>query len=237
MKKYILFFISFTLFVSTGFSQTAAEKYSQAMNAFNNKHYVEANKLFEEFFAEYKLMDELNATAKYYSAESMLNIGENEAAASNFEYLIDNFKWTNFRDKSLYKLGLIYFDLNRYSDSRNTFIKLLDEYPNSEHAGSSMYWVGESFTKEGKPEEAISFLEDAVKKGKNNKYIDYSIYTLASLYEKTGDYQNAVKYYDQLLSYYKDSPLAPSAQIRIGICYFKLKDYQSSILELNNPQL
>ncbi len=100
-----------------------------------------------------------------------------------------------------------------------------------------MYWIGEAYTRQGKIDDAIKFLADAVQKRKDNKYIDYSIYTLASLYEKKGDYKNAVKYYDQLLSFYKDSPLASSAQIRIGVCYFKLKDYQSSIVELNNPEL
>ncbi len=237
MKKNIYTFIFLLLFTKIISPQTLADKYSQAMEAFNSHRYVEANRLFDDFFDSYKLMDELNATAKYYSSEALLNIGKREGAAAGFKYLIDNFEWSNFRDKSYYSLGLIYFDLGKFAESRKTLIEFLDEYPSSEFAGSAMYWVGESFTEEGRIDDAIKFLEDAVQKRKNNKYIDYSIYTLASLYEKKGDYQNAVKYYDQLLSYFKDSPLAASSQIRIGICYFKLKDYQSSILELNNPQL
>src|SRR5690606_8560585 len=146
-----------------------------------------------------------------------------------------NFHWSKFRDRSLYKLGLNEFEGKQYFNSRVNIMQLLDEYPNSDHTGSALYWIGESFTIEEKFEEAINFLEEAVNKRRNNKYLDYSIFTLANVYEKIGDYESAVKYYDQLLSYHKNSPLAPSAQIRIGICYFKLKDYQSSILELNSP--
>ncbi len=237
MKKIILIFAALFLIVKISYSQNIADKYSQAMNAYSNHRYVEAYNLFEEFFHEYKLMDELNSTAKYYAAEALINIGKKESAAVELNYLINNFEWSNFRDKALYDVGLIYFDLSRYSESRETLIKLIDEYPSSDYAGSAMYWIGEAYTRQGKIDDAIKFLADAVQNRKDNKYIDYSIYTLASLYEKKGDYKNAVKYYDQLLSYYKDSPLAASSQIRIGICYFKLKDYQSSIVELNNPEL
>ena len=237
MKKIIYILSVLILTVKINFAQNIADKYSQAMDAFTSHRYVEAYNLFEEFFHEYKLIDELNSTAKYYAAEALLNMGKKESASVELKYLIDNFKWSNFRDKALYDLGLVYFDLNRFAESRDALIKLIDEYPSSEYAGSAMYWIGEAYTKQGKIDDAISFLEDAVQKRKNNKYIDYSIFTLASLYEKKGDYKNAVKNYDQLLSYYKDSPLAPSAQIRIGVCYFKLKDYQSSIVELNNPEL
>ena len=179
----------------------------------------------------------LYSTAKYYSSEALLNLGKVDAAVVGFEYLIKNFKWSAFRDKSLYRAGLIYFNKNQYSDSRDKLKTLLAEYPGSEFSGTSFYWVGESYTRENNLEEAISFLSDAAEDKRNNRFLDYTLYSLASVYEKKEDYERAVKYYDQLLSYHRDSPLMASARIRIGVCYFKLKDYQSSILELNNPQL
>ncbi len=114
MKKNILIFAALFLFVKISYPQNIADKYSQAMNAYSNHRYVEAYNLFEEFFHEYKLMDELNSTAKYYAAEALLNIGKKESAAVELNYLINNFEWSNFRDKALYDVGLIYFDLSRY---------------------------------------------------------------------------------------------------------------------------
>lgn len=230
----IIFQISFS---QSNNSQSISEKYTNAMHAYHVKNYIEAHKLFEEFIKNYNLIDELNATAKYYSADALLNLGETDAAAEGFEFIVNNYAWSSFRDKALYKLGLIYFQQEKFSLCRSKLKLLLEEYPSSEFAGSSFYWIGESYTKEDKLNEAVRFLEEAVNKKKNNNYVDYSIFTLASTYEKIGDYEKAVKYYDQLLSFHQNSPLAPAAQIRIGICYFKLKDYQSSILELNNPDL
>lgn len=234
MKK-IIFLTLFSL--QAIFASEPVQKFSEAMDAYNSSLYAEAYRLFEDFFSEYELKDELYATAKYYSADALLNLDDKNAASAGFEYLVNNFQSSNFRDRALYKLGIIYFDTKQFSRARARFEKLLYDYPNSDYSGNALYWIGESYTAENRLKDAIEYLEEAVANRRNNKYEDYSIFTLASVYERTGDYENAVKYYDQLLSYHKDSPLAVSAQIRIGVCYFKLKDYHSSILELNSPLL
>lgn len=214
-----------------------SEKFDLAMNAFHNQQYAQANRLFEDFFNDYKIVDELYATAKYYSAESLLRLGRKNEAAISFEYVVNTFYWSNYRDKALYNLGLIYFSTAKYELCRLRLKKLLNEYPESDFYGNGLYWIGESYSIENKTKEAIQFLEEAVADKRNKKFADYSLYALANAYEQTGDYDNAVKYYDQLLTYHKNSSLAASAQIRIGICYFKLKDYQSSIVELKSPRL
>jgi len=219
------------------YSQTTSEKFEEAMLAYHNLQYAQSNRLFEEFFNEYKIVDEVYATAKYYSAESLLKLGRKDEAAIGFEYLVKTYNWSNYRDKALYNLGLIYYSSSKYELSRSRLKLLLNDYPESEFYGNSLYWVGESFSEENKPDEAIKFLEEAVADKRNKKFADYSLYALANAYEETGDYSNAVKYYDQLLTYHKNSTLANSSQIRIGICYFKLKDYQSSIVELKSPKL
>jgi len=237
MLKYMVVFVLFVFSPIFIYSQTVSEKFDAAMTAFHQQQYAQANRLFEQFFNDYKITDEIYATAKYYSAESLLKLGRKNEAAITFEYLVTNYFWSNYRDKALYNLGLIYFSEGKYEKSRLRFKLLIKDYPASQYVGSSLYWIGESYSEEGKLDEAIKFLEEAVNDKQNKSYADYATYTLANVYEKTGDYNNAVKYYDQLLTYHKNSNLANSAQIRIGICYFKLKDYQTAILELKNPKL
>lgn len=236
MLKFFLLIILITI-IPPIYSQTTSQKFDEAMTSYHNQQYAQSNRLFEEFFNEYKIVDEVYSTAKYYSAESLLKLGRKDEAAIGFEYLVKTYNWSNYRDKALYNLGLIYYNSGKYEFARNKLKNLLNDYPESDFYGNSLYWVGESFSAENKPKEAIAFLEDAVADKRNKKYADYSLYTLANAYEKTGDYNNAVKYYDQLLTYHKNSTLATSSQIRIGICYFKLKDYQSSIVELKSPKL
>ena len=237
MKRLLISLSLLILFNQNIFSQKPTEEFSKAMNDYNSGLYAETYRLFESFFSKYEIKDEMYATAKFYSADALLNLGDKDGAAAGFEFFVNNFQTSNYRDRALYKLGIIYFDTGQFSRARARFETMLNEYPSSEHTGNALYWIGESYSAEGRLKDAINYLGEAVSKRKNNKYEDYSLYTLATVYEKTGDYANAVKYYDQLLSYHKDSPLAVSAQIRIGICYFKLKDYHSSILELNNPSL
>ncbi|MBK7629672.1 MAG: tetratricopeptide repeat protein [Ignavibacteriales bacterium] len=236
MLKFFSLVILITFFPQI-YSQTISQKFDDAMVAYHNQQYAQSNRLFEEFFNEYKIVDEVFATAKYYSAESLLKLGRKDEAAIGLEYLTKTYNWSNYRDKALYNLGLIYYNSSKYELARKRFKLLLTDYPESDFYGNCLYWVGESFSAENKPKEAIQFLEEAVADKRNKKYADYTLYTLANAYEKVGDYNNAVKYYDQLLTYHKNSTLATSSQIRIGICYFKLKDYQSSIVELKSPRL
>ncbi len=231
------FLIVIILFFIPGISsaQSTAQIYSSAMDAYNSTDYAKASNQFEEFFNQHSTFDELFATAKYYSSDALLHLGELSAASNGFEFLVNNFKTSSFRDKALYKLAQIFYNQSSYSKCRYYLVILLDEYPGSEYDGSALYLIGESYSKENRLDEAVSFLKQAIDSPKNNSFVDYSIYTLARVYENLGDYKNAVKYYDQLLSFHRESKLVPDAQIRIGMAYFKLKDYQSSILELNNP--
>lgn len=232
MKKTLIFLI---FIYSISFSQINSEKFSDAMSAYNEAEYQTAYQLFESFFNEYTLIDELYATAKFYSAEALLNLGNIEGAISNYEFFVNKFTWSSFRDKAFYKLGIIYFEQNQYSKSRARLLRIVLEYVNSEHYGAALYWIGESYVAEGNLQEAVDFFSEAVSNRTNNKFIDYTIYSLAYVYERLGKYEQAVAYYDELLSYYKTSPLASAAQVRIGICYFKLEDYDYTILELSSP--
>jgi len=220
---------------SQAFAQPVSGVYTEAVKAFNDSDYSKCYALFEEFFTGYNQYDELYSSAKYYSAESLLNLGKKDAAANGFEFLVRNFPNTNFREMSLYKLGLIYFDLKKFDLARARLTTLLDDFPATDFQGNSLYWIGEAYSSEENYSEAIDSYLKALNVRKYNKYIDHSMYSLAYAYEKTDKYDDAVSYYDKLLSYYPESSLASLAQIRIGICYFKLKDYDSSILELNNP--
>jgi TolA-binding protein len=232
MKKTLIIYLLIACSVS---AQNLMEQYSRAMESYTRKDYVSAYNYFKPFLEKYELRDELYSSAIFHSSEALLFLGEYNTASSGFEFLVNNHSFSNFRAKSLYRLGLIYFEKKEYELSRTRMQKLIDEYPNNEFYGSSLYWIGESFTNENKLDDAVNFLLEAVSNRTNNKFIDYTIYSLANVYEKLGDYTSAVTYYDELLSYFKESPLASAAQIRIGICYFKLKEYDSSILELRSP--
>jgi TolA-binding protein len=219
------------------FCQELPKLYKEAMDDYHHGDYIESHQLFEKFIKGYSIPDELYATAKYFSSDALLKMGETEAAVDGLEFFVNNYKLSAYRYQALYTLGLIYYNEGEYAESRKNFQTLLSDYPNSEYTGSALNWIGQSYIEENKPEEAIKFLGNAVQQRSNNNFMDQSLFVLASTSEKMGDYKNAVKYYDQLISYYKTSPLVPKAHVRIAECDFKLNDYQSAIVELSNPDL
>ncbi|MCU7494487.1 MAG: tetratricopeptide repeat protein [Ignavibacteria bacterium] len=211
------------------------EAYSKAMAAFNSGDYVKAYRLFEGFYAERGVDEELSSSAKYYMAESLLRLDQVDAAIAAFGYFTAKYTESNFRADGLYKLGTLYYRKQEYAKARETLRLLIEDYPYNDFVGSAMYLIGDSYSHEGRFDEAIEFLNDAIKARNNISYKPNSIYLLANIYEKKGDYRQAVANYDTLLAYYKTNSLAPHAQIRIGLCYFELKEYDNAILELNDP--
>lgn len=216
-------------------SENYPSELSSAMEAYNRQDYSRAFELFENFYRYNGMDDELSSTAKYYAGESLVKMGQYQAALGALEYFVSRYPWSNYRPQALYRLGTLYFEMKDYSSSRERFSQLIDAYPQSELSGSAYYWIGETYSREDNNQDAISFFEEAIQKKKDNKFIDQSIYALANIYEKTGSYDKAVSYYDELLAYYKNSQLAPYAQVRIGLCYFMLKDYDNAVLELTDP--
>ena len=136
MLKFFSLIILITIIPLSTLKQHS-QKFDEAMNAYHNQQYAQSNRLFEEFFNEYKIVDEVYATAKYYSAESLLKLGRKDEAAIGFEYLVKTYNWSNYRDKALYNLGLIYYSAGKYELSRNKLKLLLNDYPESDFYGNS----------------------------------------------------------------------------------------------------
>jgi len=241
MKKLLFLLLFLSAFLSNSFCVTASlpegenRLYAGAYQAYLAKDYAKASELFAQFRIDYHLNDELLASSYFYQGESYSNSGQYDEAILSYTYLINNFSFSNFRNKAIYKTGLLYYEKYSYGKAREMFQQLNREYPESEFYGSTLYWIGETYVRQNNIEEAVNAFKEAISYKQTNKYIDNTIYSLARTYEELGDYTNAATYYDELLSFYRDSPLASQAQIRIGICYFKLKEYDSSILELSDP--
>lgn len=235
MNKLRILFILFIASLSNSYSQELNELYSKAFQAYLEKDYAKASEYFSSFRKNYTLNDELLASAIYYQGESFSNSGQIDEAITSYSVLINNYLFSNLRDKAYYKTALLYYEKGNYENARKNFLSLNSDYHDNEFYGSTLYWIGETFARQNNVEEAVNYFKEAISYKQTNKYIDNTIYSLARTYEELGDYSNAVTYYDELLSFYRESPLASQAQIRIGICYFHLKEYDSSILELSNP--
>ena len=195
LNKYLIIISFIGLLINPlTFSQTVAEEFNRGMDAYNKLLFADAYKIFEAVIQDYGIEDEIYVSARFYSANSILKMGKKDEAAAGFEFIVNNVVWSKFREESLFTLGLIYFDIKRYALCRKNHLLMIYQYPNSDYVGSAMYWIGESYAAEGKLDEAIDFLTQAIEDKSSNRFRDYALYALASVYEKMQDYQNAVKY-------------------------------------------
>lgn len=232
MKK-----LFFTIILSTIsiYAQNLNDKFTTAIDYYNDHNFGAAYQLFNEIISENKIDNQKLISAKYYSADCLLNLDQLDGSAAELEFFIDEYKYSNFREAALYKLGTIYFVKGEYRKARERLNVLLNDYKYGEYSGSAYYWIGETYFAENKFSDAEENFREAIAQKRTNKFIVNTIYSLAQSYEKTNDYTSAVSNYDELLAYYQDDPLAPKSQMRIGICYFNLKEYDNAILELTDP--
>lgn len=233
--KHILVTLILLFSCMTAIAQSSMSKFVEAKDLFENKDYAHAAELFQSVAGSDDVDNVITSTSSYYAALCMLNMNQIQGAISEFEYFIDEYEFSSFRDDALFKLGSLYFELGQHRNCRNTFVELINTYPESEYYGSAYYWIGKSYSEENRFAEAEEFLTQAISNRSDNNFVDYSLYALANLYEETNQYESAVTYYDELLAYYRSSELAPYAQLRIGASYFKLKEYDKAILELSDP--
>ncbi|NJD21972.1 MAG: tetratricopeptide repeat protein [Melioribacter sp.] len=232
MKKIILCLLIYTFSIS---AQDLPDNFTSGLNAYNSRDFGTAYKLFSTAINRKELNKLQLITAKFYSANCLLNLDQLDGAASEFESFIDQYKFSDYRESVIYTLGTIYYKKGEYRKARERLTYLINEYPSNEFTGTSYYWLGESYLAEEKYIDAEENFKNAITQKRTNKFIVNSIYSLAQVYEKSNNYKKAVEEYDELLAYYKDHELGPKSQMRIGICYFILKDYDNAILELNDP--
>ena len=100
-KKYLILFSFIGLLLNPfTFGQSVAEEFNLGMDAYNKQLFADANKIFEKVVKEYGIEDELYASARFYSANSLLKMGKKEEAATGFEFISNNVVWSKFRDDS-----------------------------------------------------------------------------------------------------------------------------------------
>ena len=108
MQKKLILIITF-LFVAAGYSQKVSEKYTSAMEKYEQGRYADAYAMLKSVVEDYGIDDELYASAHYYAAQSLIKLGEKDEAAAELEFIVNNISWSNFREEAYYYLGLINF--------------------------------------------------------------------------------------------------------------------------------
>ncbi|PJA97593.1 MAG: hypothetical protein CO129_00430 [Ignavibacteriales bacterium CG_4_9_14_3_um_filter_34_10] len=236
MKKINVILIYFILTIIV-YSQNATEKYYLAEKYFEHGNYSVAYKLFNEIISIKDLEENIIASSNYFVAECLQRTSQNAGAISQFEFFVNNYKNSVFREIALYELGKLYYYNNQFVKARDRLQSMVIDYPVSHYLGEVYFFIAASFFYDKYRDEAEEYFISSINFRGANNFRTNAVFSLGVLYEKEIDYTKAISQYEEILSYYKSSPEAQQALVRIGICYFMLKDYDSAVIELSDKMM
>ena len=113
-------------------------------------------------------------------------------------------------DKALYEQGRYRYFKRAYEDAITSFQKLIQEYPQSEWAGSSYYWLGEAKYSQGKDEEAFSNFNKVVEKYPKSEFYPFALYSCGWVRLKHNDYEEGYQFFHQV---HEKAPTHPIASL------------------------
>jgi tol-pal system protein YbgF len=104
------------------------------------------------------------------------------------------------------------FQDGRYPESRSAFVKFLQQFPQTEYSDNAQFWIGESYFKEGKTEEAILGFEDVVKKYPQGNKVPDALIRQGICFKILGDKDNARIILQRVIDKYPNTPQSDTAR-------------------------
>ncbi|MCL1927993.1 MAG: cyclic nucleotide-binding domain-containing protein [Treponema sp.] len=102
--------------------------------------------------------EQLGDTAKaYYDAVSMITQEKYQQAYLSFKKIVDANEDPEYTAKSSYELGRCLFLLNKYDECIKYFTTMITKYPRHPDLGNALYYMGQSYEKLGKKDQAATF--------------------------------------------------------------------------------
>jgi len=199
--------------------------------------YPNSKRINEALERIYKIGEHfLNRKPKKWMGVSLYDFVEHPAIEI-FRKIIEKAPYSSYAPKSLYSLGVLLFQLQRYEEAKGTFQKLIDDYPNSQWVNPAKYYLAivtakGSFGYEydsSSIKEATQKLEEFLEKNPQvkistqaNEYLRElksreakKNFEIASFYEKQKKIKAAIFYYQSVLRNYPESEFAQKAKKKI----------------------
>ena len=102
--------------------------------------------------------EQLGDTAKaYYDAVSMISQEKYQQAYLSFKKIVDANEDQEYVAKGTYEIGRCLFLLNKFDDCIKYFTGMITKYPRHPDLGNSLYFMGQSYEKLGRKDQAVTF--------------------------------------------------------------------------------
>ena len=196
---------------------------------FNKKEYSTANTWFRKY-------ETIEKNAQSTTLNDALNrIGDCFFVAKDFSSAAAAYKKAAkmgiiAKDYSLYQLALSYGGLKQYKNKVAALEQLVNENPDSEYAGNSMFETGRTFqTFIQNNDSAKYYYESLMYNYPNSKMLKAALSSIASIYFNQKNYSKALETYKQVIAQYPNSEEANNANDMILNIYMEQNNAEEYI--------
>ena len=151
-----------------------------------------------------------------------------EAIAPLSKILLDN-KATEFYPVAYYKLGIVYFNLNKNQEALQNFKSLYSAYPNAEESNNAIEYIRNIFVEEQQPEAYVQFMNDFGKPLSYNEQ-DSLIYRAAIIQYEDKKYTNSAIGFKKYLSLYPEGKYQLDAMNYLAEMAYSMDQYDSAAI-------
>lgn len=142
--------------------------------------------------------------------------------------LLDN-KATEFYPLAYYKLGIVYFNLNKNQEAFQNFKSLYSAYPNSEESDNALEYIRNIFVEEQKPEAYVQFMNDFGKPLSINEQ-DSLMYRAAMIQYEDKKYSNATNGFRKYIEGYPDGKYQLNAMYYLAEMAYSIDQYDTAAI-------
>jgi soluble lytic murein transglycosylase len=168
----------------------------------------------------------------YSRGATFFGLYQYESAIGEFNKIIEADKNSPLpsalHSKTLFKLGMCYFNLRDYQKSTELLISCYKKFPSESYADDSLYFLGRAFTSLGQEDNSISYYQKVLAKYPQGNYADDSLYRIGRIYFLRGDPESAAASYEKIVNNYPGGDKISDAYWELGWIQFKGGDYNSA---------
>ena len=206
----------------------AEEELKVANSIYSRKMYDYAIMEYEKFLVAHPSAAGRD-TAMFRLAESHRMLGNEEAARSGYERLLQEFRQGEFAGAGAYRLGEYLYADKKYDPALIQFQLAAKEADNDEVRISAKYNIARCLDRLKRPGEAAKFYEEVTAVQKNNPYLYYARLSLAENAAAVGRRKEALENFSGIASASGPSAVRAEAAVKAASLASELGDKQRAL--------
>ena len=188
-----------------------------------NKEKLKILNSYEFDYSQSKyLSDARMELADYYTSKEQFQ----DAITPLAKVLQDN-KATEFYPAAYYKLGIVYFNLNKNQEALQNFKSLYMAFPNAEESNNAVEYIRNIFIEDQQPESYVQFMNDFGKPLSMNEQ-DSLIFRAAIIQYENKQYTTAINGFKKYLALYPEGNYQLDAYNLLAETAYSMEQYDSA---------